>query len=696
MNRRLRLSLLLFGVLAGAFGGRLLAHEVGERFTLPLAPNSTEWRVISAGLQEGIGRTGAGRITHVADGALNIATHVFFRPDVVTPLIPEGVTEMWIELAPDSGPLWVQVGEPPGQFVKLRPGAMLVGRVGADWVDVGDTRRFQLAQEAGELWLRAGEQQLLAGPIAPGRLEFSAVDAWARLTRLQVFNAAGEVQFDADFRGKRIEWEMLNRATVLGAVAGLALATLWVPITLSGVLLGLGLLMPVMVTALQARSVWLAVVERLYLSQVPPSQMASFFMVVAVIPLCGAAVLVHMRALAQRRLPRGSIVWLVLAAIAMIFGFTTTESSHLGLAVLMLFVLTGLLLGGRQAPAGWWWVDALGFVAVPLLGPDQAAAFVTLWRLVSVAASAVDWVQAQRAVTMMLISLAAIPLGIEAALASSPAADAWVMSRLSGERPNEKGWESPRAGWTGQCGSGENTVSVVVAGGSSVGGAYQFANEPEAFFTAIAHRDLCEALPANVSLRTLNFGDGDRNTFTISRTLDDHLKGADILVLYVGVNDIFTTQNTLTRKQRETRQRARSESTNQLMSWVSSSRLAVGASLWLRPSIGTADVADVPLADATENHQRIIAEAREAGTKVLLMTEYVHQSQQNRLADYSKIQDGFSGDDVRWIDVRSAFSGIEDSESLADRNHLSRSGNQVLGRFLADALMPWLSPHPTL
>ena len=669
-----------------------MGHSVGETFTLPLAPNPSEWRVISAGLAEGIGRAGAGRVTHVANGALNIATHVFFRPDVVSPLMSGDACQMSIELARDSGPLWVQLGEPPGQFVKLRPGGMLAGRVGADWINVGDARRFELREEGGNLLLSAGGQQISAGRFVPGSVELSAVDAWARLTRFQVLDADGTVQFDEDFRGRRVERETLDRATILGGLVGLALAILWVPLTRAALLFGCLGLVPVLITANQSRAVWLAGVERLYLSQVPPSQWASFALVVSVMPLAAAALLVLMRSAARLARPRGFAVWVCAVIGAALSCYLQQDATILSLGVLAFFVLSAVWMGGKGGLEAWWWIDAIGLVSVPLLGPDQAAAFLMLWRLLSVTATAADWTtkRPKMAVSMMLVSLAVLPLGLEAAVSASPAGDAWVMSRLSGERPNEKGWESPSAGWKDQCGDGDALVNVVVAGGSSVGGAYQFANEPEAFFSAIAHQELCDTLPPGVSLRTLNFGDGDRNTFTISRTIDRHLAGADILVLYVGVNDIFTTQNALTRKQREEIHQARSATTNKLMSWVSNARLAVGISLWFRPTQRGKGVADVPIADAKENHARIIAAAEKSGIKVLLMTEYVIKAQRNRLLEYSRMQEGFSAENVRWVDVRKAFMGIHDAESLADRNHLSRSGNQVLGRFLAEQLSGWI------
>ena len=692
MNTRLRLSLLLLGVVAGAFGGRLVGHGFGERFSLPFPPNPTQWQVISAGLQEGVGRAGAGRITHVAEGGLNIATHEFFRPDVVSPLFSGDAHRVVIELAEDSGVLWVQMGAPPGQFVTLRPGAMMAGRVGLQGADVGGARRFELREKDGNLLLTGGGKEISAGPFVPGRVELSAQQSPAKISRIQIANGRDEWVFDADFRGTRTPAHTLDHATQIGALIGLCLASVLIPFSWPAMGFGLIFLTPIIFALMQPRGVWLSGVERLYLSEIPPSQWARFILMVSILPLGLAAFGGHLKRLAQKQWRFGFWFWLAGAVMAVGIGVTAAEPAMISLVVLIFFGLSALFFGDRKALAGWWWADGLFWLTIPVIGLDYGAALSMAWRLISVATTAGMWAKlsARSAVTMMFISLFVLPVGLEAALLASPAGGAWVMSRLNGERPNEKGWESPVAGWSGSCGAGDQAVTVVVAGGSSVGGAYQFADEPEAFFSAVAHHDLCEQLPDGLALKTLNFGDGDRNTFTISRTIASHLNEADVLVLYVGVNDIFTTQNSKTRKQRETLQLERSETSKTILSWFSNARLAVGASLWFRGQATemAVQVADVPINDARENHALIVNAARKAGVTVILMTEYVDRSQRERLSRYARMQKEFLAPDVQFVDVRGAFEGIEDAKSLIDRNHLSRSGNKRLGLVLAEALRP--------
>ena len=225
-----------------------------------------------------------------------------------------------------------------------------------------------------------------------------------------------------------------------------------------------------------------------------------------------------------------------------------------------------------------------------------------------------------------------------------------------------------------------------------MGGAYQFSGEPEAFFTAVAHETLCDQLPDGYALRTHNFGDGDRNTFTISRTIDAHLEDADILVLYVGVNDILTKQNRLTRKQREAAARARLQGTEGLLALISSSRIAVGASLCCASggSVRRERSGRTPAGCTREppNHHRCGAGAWHSGD--LVDDRVCSAPQRHLLWEYARMQSEFAADDVQIMDVRAVFEGVSDAESLADRNHLSRAGNTRLGQQLAGTLQPWV------
>ena len=699
MNRLAPL-LLVLGLVMGAFLGRLTTHQLGGGFALPERPDPNQWRVISPGLEEGIGRSGAGRVTHIVDGALSIATHVFFRPDMVVPQFRGEAHGVDIELAPDSGTLLVQIGKPPVQAIQLRPNAFRFAVSGESWVSRPGIRRFQLKGVDGRLSLIAGDQSVDIGGFSPGRLELSSLDDWARITRISIMDADGETVLSTDFRQRGPSKSVLDNGTILGAIVGVLVMFLLMPFNGQALVISLLGLMPAMVVLGLPRSVWLHGVERLYLSRIPPSDLAAFTLVCALSLLLWCALTKLVRLCSTMDLPSSAVFgfwgWLIVAIACSGIAQWMHGGSVLAWSVVWLCLGIGAFDGRTKAPHTWWSIDALAWILVAIMGPDQSVVLVVLWRVIGILGSVSLWLRTtpRVAVLMLVIGTISLPPALEAWIRTTSLRDAWQVNRLAGERPNEKGWEDPVAGWSDQCGSSDakTPIRVVVAGGSSVGGAYQFGSEPDAFFTAVAHKTLCETLPDGLRLQTQNFGDGDRNTYTISRTIDAHLENADVLVLYVGVNDVFTTQNTMTRKQREERAQGVFQRFSWLPDWFNQSRLAVGVSLWFRavPDLSQSKVADVPLPDAKDNHSMIVDAAKKKGIRVLLLTEYVQSAQRGRLLSYAKMQQSMVDETVHWVDVSSAFAGIPDSVALVDSNHLSREGNAQLGRFLATALKPWV------
>jgi len=688
LNIRILIAVLF--VASGAFLGRLSAHSVGASFSVPQAPDPNAWRIISPGLQEGVGPAGAGRITHIRDGALSIATHVFFRPDMVVPVFSGAASRVSVELAADSGTLWVQVGEAPSQFVQLRPGAMRGGAAGTQWTAV-QGNAFVMAIDNGELSVGGNGETMRVGLASPGRVELSAAEDWPRIRSIQIQDAEGTTLFSSNFATQGAPQKILDRGTILGLLIGVMLASLLIPLTWTGVAATVAGMIPPVLVLTQTSGVWLASVERLYLSNVQPSQWAVWVLLCSLVPLGVMSSVSVVRMVAKGvHSPRfGPTVWCLVGLVSILI---STRSLSLGLAVSVGCMALGALRAGSAAPRIWWAVDAVGWIPLALLGPDFAAPWVVVWRVVGVLGTAHLWVDSapRRAVDALLVAVCLVPFALESAVSSSALGQAWRMDRLSSERPNEKGWEDPQPGWEGWCGSDDpaSIRTIAFAGGSSVGGAYQFGDEPEAFFPAVAHRELCADLPEGVGLRTQNFGDGDLNTFTISRTIEQHLAEADVLVLYVGVNDVLTRQNTRTRKEREAARLSRGSLGSGLSGWASQSSVMVALSLWNRgiDDPATKGVADVPMSDAKDNHEAIIAAARNQSKAVLLMTEHVQQGLKDSLRPYAQMQQHFVSDDVIWIDSSAAFEGMPVADVLVDRNHLSRAGNAALGAHVANAL----------
>jgi len=163
------------------------------------------------------------------------------------------------------------------------------------------------------------------------------------------------------------------------------------------------------------------------------------------------------------------------------------------------------------------------------------------------------------------------------------------------------------------------------------------------------------------------------------------LSSPDLLVLYLGVNDIFTQRHSKTSKQREEEHEARSSSQNLLARLGASSRVAVGLGASLRSKGRAAGtyVSDVPVEEAAENVEYIAASIEQA--QVVVMTEQVQTGNRRVLRPYDAMlrRLGEQIENVHFVDVESGFGTDRIDGLLADRNHLTREGNRELGSLLA-------------
>lgn len=696
----------VLAVVLGAVAGLLFALGAADRFVAPDPLDTEQWAVVSPGLDETVGVPLLGRGSHVLDGALVIRQRAFYRADVLTLRDTRAVGRVEVLLAPDSGVL----------RVILRGGT---GAPGALWL-TADAYRAGPAQwtpreDPGEPWvIRMGElgaeleQPRRAVPLGSEgatQLELTAESGEVRASALRVEDRAGNEIFHEDFRAHRPGLAALVFGAALGAVVGLAAWTVArsaarpLEGALGATLLCLG---PPILVGLVPSGSWLWAVERLYLGRTAAWDLARMALAASLVPvgvsaLLGTGVLeVPARAVRRGRLP----TWVWPAAISVAALSASRELQGLGWLVLVagvaiLAVPWWLARRADQDSAGALLRDAPALAVVAALGWHLGLLPALAWRLLVLAASArglLDRAPRAAADGLWILGLASIP-ATELAIRSTYLAEGWDAARLSGELAPTVGWRQATPFWTGSCGSvdASKRIGVVWAGGSSMGGAYQFRGEPDAFFPAQVHQRLCATLPGDVHLSSGNFGDGSRDTFTISRTIEkmvDDVGDVRLVVLYTGVNDVLTTNNAHTRKEREANEAERSEALQGLSGVVSRSRLLTGLGLVFRPVHGavTQQAQDVPLPDAEENLRSIAKAAAGHGASVLLLTEFVAEEQQFLLESYAAMEQRVAEEypHVQWFDVRAAMKAGPGETLLVDRNHLSRQGSERL----ADAVLP--------
>jgi hypothetical protein len=696
------LWILMVGVLGGAVLGRALSHGFSEPFVPVSSLDPSRWRLISPGLSEATQTPGRG--SHLSSRALVLTKHLFYRDERVLPVLSGTAAALSVELHADSAALAVVLGSPPHGVVilhysgaEIQPGLIVPG---------DGTGRFRVWIESGETWVDGGGGPALVGPSTPDRLELSASGGAARIAALSVRDEAGQVLLNERFDEGDQNTAERGRWTVLGAAIGLVLSgVILVSSPVVAVLAISALLTPLLGVLLVPD--WLPLVERLMLKRVPPDTLARTAACLSLIPVvwAGGVLLLQRVWWWSRRVGRLgasksrrtiTLLW----GFSVVWAVVTQASfqSHWVVALLALWMGSGLWVQ-QKAPletSRWLGLDTLGMLmfCAPGLAPSLLLSAMLRAGMVVAGARSFMGSAATAAVGTLALSLMAMVPGVELSLRATDLNHTWDPTRLTEERPSQAGWQDPQPSWTARCGPADAALVQVLAfgGGSSTGGAYQFKSDPEVFFPAQAHLHLCADLPADTALKTLNFGRGNRDTFTLSRTIDAILKQApaQLVVLYVGVNDVAGTHESLSRKQRERMTAERNQALQGVTGW--GRRLRSVTALWLLtrrlPGAEGAAVPDVPVPDAVENFG-IVADAVSAqGGRVLLMTEHMDAEYAHMLREYRAAQNRVAQqrDDVDFFDVRPVFEGWPASEVLVDQNHLTRFANARLGAALAEEI----------
>lgn len=682
MNPAVRAAL---GALLGAALGAWLGHACGGVFVAPEPLDPARWYVIVPGRDASVVDP-RGRGTGVTGGALELVPHVFSRADVVTLREARPISALHVALAEGSGPLKLHLRE-GGHSLHLALARGAVATLPGEWRSVD-----------GPLTVRIIDGTVRVGDVTIGRMnapvvELSALDAPVRVRRLALEGADGATLVDEDFAATWAARAPVAPAAALGGLAGF-LAARGGPAGL------LALALPLVVTLVPS-SAWLALVERLYLVRATPWGLAGAALALALAPLAVQALAATRRALPGAPAdahgePRAR-------------GGGARPAAHLSRAARALPLLAAALASRDLSGAGWFlaplglaWLalplafaraarlDAAGLllrdlpaqVVVAALGFPLGLLPATAWRLALLVAGAGQLLRrAPRAAAdaIFLSGLLLVPAS-ELAIRGSWVGGAWDAARLEGAAA----WRDPTPFWEGTCGEAPRTVLFV--GGSSTGGAYQFRDAPEAFFPAQVHARLCAA---GAAVRTLNLGDGGRDSFTVSRSVDTLLAAhrPALIVSYLGVNDLLTAEHTRTRAEREAEEAARGAAAQGLDALARHSRLLTGLALLARPGLdtGAATVPNVPLADAEVNLRRIAAAARAAGAGLLLVTEYTARDQAGPLQPYEALQSrlGEELEGVEYADVRAPLDARVGEQLLVDRNHLSRRGGERLAEVLA-------------
>ena len=291
--------------------------------------------------------------------------------------------------------------------------------------------------------------------------------------------------------------------------------------------------------------------------------------------------------------------------------------------------------------------------------------------------------QGSRAAEYAFLLFLCIPLQLEYTIRSSYLNRVWSPQTLAQEKEKER-IGLPQT-WSGSCeGRAENKdIRIVVSGGSSTGGLYQFKEEPTSFFTTHLHNSICQNNTTFRTLTTYNYGVEDYNTQLISDQgawlKEEH--NPDILVLYIGVNDVLSKHHT-----QSIRERRRTSMPSLFRQLLYKSKLSTGLSLLVKPNTRASSelVPEVPVEDAQNNIKQLISDLSPAS--ILVVPEMASSPLQPQLEEYDAMLQKLAQTYPNVHYVQPLNDRLHSDIYLADRNHLTREGNQWLGQQIAYTL----------
>lgn len=228
---------------------------------------------------------------------------------------------------------------------------------------------------------------------------------------------------------------------------------------------------------------------------------------------------------------------------------------------------------------------------------------------------------------------------------------------------------------------------IVAFGGSSTGGAYQM-DDINLFWPKKLEDQL-------TGWEVVNQAVGGWNSLHVRLYAESQIDrlNPDILVLYVGHNDLFTRGAASHKALLARFRRPAGGTVGALDDWLHRSRLFVGFKFLLLSWRGDAAVA-VPLGDARENITAILDLAKVRGTRVLLMPEGLNPDAVP-MEPYAALLADLAADyDQRAFDAAAQFAAKADPDDFLDDCHLTVGGHTRLAGWVKAELdaAGWLRP----
>ncbi len=625
----------------------------------------------------------------IADGELILQPRAFGLAERLTFNRPE-LTELELRFAAGSPPISFTgrtAGGGPATLGTLKWEGAVAPRAGTvPWATPGVAR------------IQFGEGQAFADGTALGAsTPFAdlAPEGTARLAGITLRGAGGAILLEDSFRSRptplgRLGWALLAAA----AAAAFAAAIQRRGGTPFGrVVVGLSLLLPAWVLATRYGE-WASWLEATRLVGIDVGTVRRLALALSLLPGTAGILLLTdaLEASQERPAPPAPVRLAVTAALVLAAtrSFDLEGGGLVCAAALAAAVPWRVARAANLPPGAAWWRDLPAGLVAAAFGLGAGLPLALAWRALGIVQDAPLLLKrgaAGAGVNGLLVLGLLSPVAAEALARVGPLRSAWSAESLTGASIGAPTAPSAFTPFSDQrCGAGDPLV-VVSFGGSSTGGAWQFRGRPDAFFPARLHETLCAQ---GLAVRSLNYGDSGRDSFDIAEAAEATLAALppDVVVLYLGVNDLLTVDSPLTRRQRHEALEARSAATGRLAAMAAESRLLTAAALLLRGSDPRPLVPAVPVEDAEANVRRVIAAAGTAGAHSLLVPELATNTFAPALRPYAEMLARVAATSPAATYVNPAEAlGPGAATLLADRNHLTPEGATALAQGLAPVVV---------
>ncbi|MAA79431.1 MAG: hypothetical protein CL916_09235 [Deltaproteobacteria bacterium] len=678
-------SVLFFHILLGILFGVWISTNKGISLLEP-SPLPSEWSVRAPAQDEFEGTPQVGQGISVRAGRLLLYRQQLYASDVLyrNDIPPQGTFS--ITLAPDSGLMALGFVGETTEYLFLSPQKLYQDTLDEPGI-ASTSGRYSFSMTDTGVFIEPKHIQITENTI--NAIELMTAAQQSSITALSFAQKDGQILFKENFSEQdRPSYFLTAILALMGGTLGACISLSYGTTISYGIRLILGL-SPLIICLGISHHAWLNLGIRMYLVETPVWLLERWVLAFAYI-LSGSYFAMHGK------------IWCI----------QTKHTEKTLPFVWMLFSL--LLIGTCFSLSIWSAVYALLFLYMPvLLGELYRKRSILIFEILLMGLSLVwnlpfsflcilcfRWIvlfsnlktlfqsQSNRAAEYTFLLLLCIPLQLEHSIRSSYLNRVWSEETLGGkQQENLRGL--PKT-WSETC-EGRGSMkeqTIIVSGGSSTGGIYQFKEEPTSFFTTHLHNSICQNNLSFKTMTTYNYGVEDYNTQLIADQ-GQWLKekhSPDILILYVGVNDVLSKHHT-----QSIRERRKNSVSPWLKNLLYKSKLSTGISLLLQEDQKQSDelVAEVPVSDAKENILSLMNDL--SPISILLVPEMASSPLQPQLLEYdSMIQD--LAKTYPNIYYFQPLTDRNDSDiHLADRNHLTREGNQWLGQEVANAVLPLLT-----